>query len=131
MNTVSNVLAVTMLAVCACANHHAPAANHAVPAEHAVTTSITIVYGLMTYVMDSPSGQQKKAEDALRRCDVVKQLTDLGYPITYRFDDHAGDLVVISTGDGAELGRAPLIELDGKPAPAAIIDQAKALRVAK
>ncbi|MBK9033770.1 MAG: hypothetical protein IPL61_21305 [Myxococcales bacterium] len=79
----------------------------------------------MSYVMDSPRGQQDKAEQALRGSDLATQLGALGLDVTYRFDEAAGDTVTVMAADGTELGRAELHDLDRGPAPDDIVAAAR------
>lgn len=90
-------------------------------------SAVEIVYGLATFVMDSPRGQQDKAEVAVKESGLAKQLESMGLTVTYRFDQAAaGDDVLVKTLDGTELGRTPLIDLGKKDAPSELIEKIQA-----
>ncbi|MCB9574472.1 MAG: hypothetical protein H6709_20545 [Kofleriaceae bacterium] len=93
--------------------------------DDAAPRAVEVVYGRMSYVMDSPRGQQEKAEQALRDSDLATQLAALGLEVTYRFDEAAGDTVTVVAADGTELGHADLHELDGGAAPDDILAAAR------
>lgn len=104
----------------------AGAADHPSAAHAAPLTAVVVVYSRMTYVMDSPNGQRSKAEAAVKASALVRELTGMGLAVTYKFDEHGGDDVVVTTPEGAELGRADLHDLEGKAAPAALVDAVRA-----
>ena len=79
--------------------------------EPATPLEVTLAVGRMSFVMDSPEGQREKAEAAVRGSDLAGRLTALGYHVEVVFDEAAGDDVIASTRDGAELGRIELFEL--------------------
>ena len=90
----------------------APPSNTAnAPAPAPSSREVTLAVGRMSYVMDSPEGQRDKAEAAVRSSELAGQLIELGYRVAVVFDETAGDDVVATTGDGAELGRVELFEL--------------------
>ena len=104
-----------------------PAAAPAATPTADTLTAVEIVYGLATFVMDSPRGQQDKAEVAVKESALAKQLEGMGLTVTYRFDKAAaGDDVIVKTLDGAELGRTPLIDLGKKDAPTELIEKVQA-----
>jgi len=115
---------VLSLLVAGCGAASPPLSNTA-RVEPRPVRALVIVHGRMSYVMDSPVGQRHKAERALRASDLIHQLAAAGWEISYRFDDAAGDQVTIVAADGEELGRAELMALDGKPAPAEILARAR------
>ena len=79
----------------------------------------------MTYVMDTPPNQLRKAQAALESSDLVTQLGALGITVTYQADASLADAVVVLAGT-TELGRADLHDLDADRAPAALLDAVKA-----
>lgn len=90
-------------------------------------SAVELVYGRATFVMDSPRGQQDKAEVAVKESALAHQLAAMGLTVTYRFDEAAaGDDVLVKTLDGTELGRTPLIDLGKKDAPADLIEKIQA-----
>ena len=88
--------------------------------------AVVLRHGAMTYVMDTPPNQLRKAQAALEHSDLAAQLAALGITVTYQADASLGDAVAVMAGE-SELGRADLHDLDGgKPAPSALIDAVKA-----
>lgn len=87
--------------------------------------AILLRHGAMTYVMDTPPNQLRKAQAALESSDLVTQLGALGVAVTYQADASLGDAVVVLAGS-TELGRADLHDLDAERAPAALLDAIKA-----
>ncbi len=98
-----------------------PASPSPAPAARA----LVLRHGAMTYVMDTPPNQLRKAQTALESSDLVTQLGALGITVTYQADAALGDAVVILAGT-TELGRGDLHDLDADRAPAALLDAIKA-----
>ncbi len=97
----------------------------------AAITSVDVFYNAMTYVMDIPTNQQSKAEEAVKASDLVKQLVSMGLTVNVIFDAAVRDDVVVKAKDGTELGRADLHDIDGQRAPAAMLDKISAAIAAR
>jgi len=123
-------IALALLAACATTvtKEPTPPSNVSAAAAPApAPPAVTLAVGRMSFVMDSPEGQREKAEEAVRSSELAAQLIELGYRVTIVFDESAGDDVIATTGDGAELGRVELFELShgrgGEPIVAAARQQ--------
>jgi hypothetical protein len=95
----------------------------AAPQQSAPLAAVVLAYNRMTYVMDSPLGQQEKALKALERSALVGRLRKLGFTVTYRFDPNTEHEIVAYAPDGTELGRAELIEVDSQTVPEALVQR--------
>lgn len=106
------------VALTCCANSPVPAG----PA-HSPTAirQVVIRHGVMTYVMDSRAGQRDKARAAVASSRLVEVISKRGYRIELRFDDAAGDDVIVEA-DGRELGRGELHDIADGATPAPILD---------
>jgi len=105
----------------------APSSNAAPDAAPASETSFRVVYGLMTFVMDSPSGQEEKARRAVEESALLAGLRATGATVETQFDkDLAGDDVVILGGDGTEIARVSLHDLEEKDVYGPALDKAQA-----
>jgi hypothetical protein len=108
------------------------AAATTVEAKPASFASVEVVYGLMTFVMDSPGGQRDKAEAAVKGSNLGADLQALGLTVSYRFDKaKAGDDVLVVAPDGSIIARGPLMDFDDKIAPPKIAADVKARLQAK
>ncbi len=140
MRTLARVTAALALALLpfACSKSPRPAASpspaataaptptaSASPSPSPTARAVLLRHGAMTYVMDTPPNQLRKAQAALESSDLVTQLGALGISVTYQADASLGDAVVILDGP-TELGRADLHDLDADRAPAALLDAIKA-----
>lgn len=140
MRTLARVTAALALALLpfACSKSPRPAASpspaataaptptaSASPSPSPAARTVVLRHGAMTYVMDTPPNQLRKAQAALESSDLVTQLGALGISVTYQADASLGDAVVILDGS-TELGRGDLHDLDADRAPAALLDAIKA-----
>ncbi len=109
----------------------APPPKPAAGSGAAAITSVDVFYNAMTYVMDIPTNQQSKAEQAVKTSDLVKQLVSMGLTVKVIFDPAVRDDVVVKAADGTKLGRAELHAIDGQRAPAAMLDKISAAIAAR
>ncbi|MCC6527485.1 MAG: hypothetical protein IT373_32865 [Polyangiaceae bacterium] len=102
----------------------APASGSASAAVPAGERAVVVRHGPMTFVMDTPPNQLRKARTALETSPLSKELAALGVAVTYEGDPKLGDAVVVLAGT-TELGRGELRELTRDAPPAALLGAVK------
>jgi hypothetical protein len=108
MRRVLTALVVAMtLSSLACSR---PAAPRGPATEPKAAPKVTIHYGPITWVMDSPSGQMSKARAQIEQTSFVASMTALGVTVEYVEAPELTDKAAIYDGI-TELGRADIREM--------------------
>jgi hypothetical protein len=86
-------------------------------------SSVTLVYGRMTNVMDSPTGQQAKALAALQSSALVRHIVAPGHLVNYRFDATLAGNVTVLDAAGREIWGGELDEATSRAPAEALINK--------